>query len=822
MKIATSALSILAALSTMTAAAPITANAQNVADPALLDDAVHTLPLPQPPEYLGALDVVRSGKSASDATAVQKRLQPWDDSEGFRGPFDTDRFPLQAAWFKLDAPANIISVRVGLIGPAGTVRLRIFGQEGGTSLPELQADLMPPVTVNKQLSSDTQVELVEVQLPTPVFVDEHYFFVAIDEFGAGISTVSDNIDHEIYCSAPGQAQNVLQVFSLGDGTFAINQNQQGVVTNNAFMIDVLIDEPEHAAPYFTDVTEAAGLPDDIRWETVALADLDGDTFIDLMASGRLFRNNGGTFEEITESAGIGELPHLYGANAFIDLESDGDLDIVHISKDFGRFYINDGNQNFTAREWPEAPVVNDKNGGLSCIAIADANNDGYPDFFVGQSWLEWDPPAPPIPLPNYFYLNNGDGTFTDRSDVFYSLVNNNTFTRGGARWADYDDDGDQDLLVINYVLQRDELYRNDGNLVFVDVTAEARLDINNQGGSAHGTGGEFGDYDNDGDLDLLVTQVAHVRNFEFDHRWTTLYRNDGDGRFTDLFGTHGFRYEDAFGSGAMADLNNDGLLDVFMPSFYRCRFSAMYEQQPDHTFEWATYRYGFQNHRGGNWNRVYGPAFVDYDNDGRLDMFMSSERQLRLYHNVNTDASGSVRVSLVPEDGAAQAVGARITAYSDSGIMTREVNAGSGVRVQRPARQHFGLGADDMLTGLAVRWPGTDVKEYFLGPFSAGQHVTIRQGEGSAVSVGEPGVKRELSAFPNPVEGGRVAIPLDDIKRTSGRYVVRSLLGREVLSGEFQAGVTRLELDVARLAAGAYFVELEAGLELRTVRLEVR
>ncbi len=778
----------------------------------LINDQPVYLPFTTPAPPLYDARVVRP-KQRGDRTLAEETLSYWDDADGLLGPYNTNDFPLHAAWFKLDAPAYLKRIRVGLIGASGTVRVRVFGQDGGTSLPDLQQDLMTPQIADKPTNSDSEVYFAPVNVNEEVLLDENFFYVVIDEFSPGIGTVSDRMNHEIYCSAPNQAISVYQVFQHSSGQLAINRDQNNTISNNAFLVEVDLDFPTKSGPrHFRDVTTEIGLPGDLFYETVAWADIDADGWLDLMASGRLFKNTDGEFSDITAEAGIEELPDRAGANHFLDLNNDGRIDIIHISDELWLMYINEGGASFREVEWPNPPQLTDRLGDLAGLAIADVNYDGFPDFFLAQSWEDWPPDNNVIPSPNYFFVNNGDLTFSDRSSLIYGPGRNRTHSRGGARWADYDDDGDQDLLVINYVLQRDELYRNNGDLSFTNVIADARLDINSLGTSAHGTGGEFADYDNDGDLDLLLSQVGHARFFEeFDHRWTTIYRNEGQGRFADQFGQHGLRYEDALASGAFADLNNDGLLDIFLPSFYGCRYSAVYEQQPDHSFAYKTFDYGFQNHRCGNFNRVYSATFADFNNDGLLDLVTAEERQLRLYRNFNEDAGNFLELDLIPQGGNSMAIGARATVYAGGQQFTQEISAGNGVRSQRPARLHFGLGDATRIDAVKVRWPSNPpLVEFFDGP-QLNTIGSLRQGQGTPTSVAADAREQQgLTFWPNPAEH-EVHVQLPRLAGASPSLEVRDALGKLVLQRTLENrrhNLSAQTLSLNDLPQGVYFLRL--------------
>ena len=325
-----------------------------------------------------------------------------------------------------------------------------------------------------------------------------------------------------------------------------------------------------------------------------------------------------------------------GAGAFLDYDNDGDLDLYAVNgsrlEGFppgqaprNALYRNNGDGTFTDVA-PYAGVA-DTSWGMGCTS-ADYDNDGDADLYVANFG------------PNVLYRNNGDGTFTDvaeEADV------------GDPRWGagcafgDCDNDGDLDLYVSNYVDFRrdpeylharyiqwrgikvcagprgldgaaDVFYRNNGDGTFTDVTEEAGLVDRDR---AYGFGVLFFDYDEDGDQDIFVANDS-VRNF--------LYRNDGDGTFTDVALPSGVGYSDdgreQAGMGVTCgDYDNDGHLDLFMTHFSD-DYSTLYRNEGNGFFSVVSAQAGFMEQ---SWSYLsWGTGFMDYDNDGDEDLFVAS------------------------------------------------------------------------------------------------------------------------------------------------------------------------------------------------------
>jgi hypothetical protein len=285
------------------------------------------------------------------------------------------------------------------------------------------------------------------------------------------------------------------------------------------------------------------------------------------------------------------------------------------------------------------------NGSGACWF--DYNNDGYPDLYlVNGSTLEALQRKKPRSVINHLYRNNRNGTFTDVTD---------TARVPGADWgfgcvaADYDNDGKTDLLVTNF--GPNILYRNNGDGTFTDVAAHAGIN----GGNIWHTGAAFGDYDNDGYVDLYVAGYLdfNIKNPELktsDYRGVkvhacgplgfrgapdALYHNNRDGTFTEV--TEKAHVADRnlyFGfTVVFDDFDDDGLPDIFVANDSNPNY--LYRNKGDGTFEEIGVSSGVAYNSDGKEMSSMGVAAGDYDNDGRTDLFITTfaNDNYVLYHN---------------------------------------------------------------------------------------------------------------------------------------------------------------------------------------------
>ena len=346
---------------------------------------------------------------------------------------------------------------------------------------------------------------------------------------------------------------------------------------------------------FTPFDEMGGLPG------AAMFDYDNDGDLDIyVANGHGYRNyllendGDGNFSDVSRKAGVAVTVETHGV-ATADIDNDGDADLFAATDGRNYLFLNNGDGTF-ADITESAGVVS--RYFSSTVAFADIDNDGYVDIYVGGAGGEDGVEINRRVGTGELYLNNGDRTFRDITD---ETGTESTYT-WSVRFCDYDDDGDPDLFTANdqgIALAGEwspiRLYRNEGNLTFTDVTREAGLGIT---GSWMGLA--FGDYDLDGDFDFFATNVG--------------------GSFVDKKGHQEYDLHGFF--------RNDG--GVFR------NIAEELEVAPDVTL--AMLEFG------------WGTVFTDFDNDGDLDLYyVGNYDMLQAYNNPGhlliNDGAGAFRDS---------------------------------------------------------------------------------------------------------------------------------------------------------------------------------
>jgi len=376
---------------------------------------------------------------------------------------------------------------------------------------------------------------------------------------------------------PAEQQAGLQFAIYGHGVAAADYNNDGLI--DIYFVTRNPNNPKRRGSAnmlfknngdgtFTDVAKEAGVEGVIDTtrnlaDRVSLnygaswGDFDNDGDVDLYITNKgvdeLYENLGnGTFKDISHSSGIDATLRESTTAVWWDYDRDGDLDLYLGS--YGTFgsipssanvlYRNNGDKTFT--DVTEHSGLGDISYTFTPLVV-DANFDGWPDIYNVNDFGD-----------NFFYLNNGDGTFREATQE-YGLVNDGHGM--GATLGDYNNDGRFDIYFTNIAdevgLEWSPLLRHESSGKFTDVSAQSGTGITNWA-----WGCEFFDYDLDGDLDIYVVNGFNGNDFT-----NRLYRNNNDGTFADISAASGTDSPLEARGLCVADFNNDGCLDLFVSNW---------------------------------------------------------------------------------------------------------------------------------------------------------------------------------------------------------------------------------------------------------------
>ena len=460
---------------------------------------------------------------------------------------------------------------------------------------------------------------------------------------------------------------------------------------------------------FTDVTDKAGVACGKMGDFgmgAAAADFDGDGWQDLYVTnyGRnvLFHNNGdGTFTDVTRKAGIYDPQIRWGAGCtFLDYDRDGHLDLFvcnyikldpaetpgpndpamcqwkgipvmcgprGLPGDTNVLFRNNGDGTFTDVSAKAGILKPGPRYSITAVSY-DFDNDGWPDIYVAVD-----------SEPSILFRNNHDGTFTDVAVISGCAYSENGHEQAGMGVAvgDYDCDGWFDIFKTNFADDTCNLYHNNGDGTFSDVTFSSGIGINNRY-VAWGCG--FVDYDNDGWQDIIqinghVYPQIDAHNIGQTYKNPRLvYKNLRNGEFKDV--------SDEMGPG--------------ITEHYSSR----------------------------------GAAFGDYDNDGDIDVLVLNMGDIpSLLRNDGGNKQNWIKIKLIGTKCNRTAIGARVGVTTGNYTQMDEVHSGSSVMSQGDLRLHFGIGKAEVVDVIEVKWPTTQKIERFT-KVKANQILTIREGSG--------------------------------------------------------------------------------------------
>ncbi|MBI2503782.1 MAG: CRTAC1 family protein [Candidatus Latescibacteria bacterium] len=441
---------------------------------------------------------------------------------------------------------------------------------------------------------------------------------------------------------------------------------------------------------------------------------------------RLYHNQAnGHFEDVTAATGVGNTGYGMGCAA-ADYDNDGDQDLFVSNFGPDALYRNEGGR-FT--EVAARAGVSDTLWSSSC-AFADVDNDGLLDLYVanyhdfsyanhkvcaeGGSGLQlYCGPESFDGVRDFLYHNEGDGTFEDVT-VQVGLFNT-TGKELGVVFGDVDRDGDQDLYLANDKTAN-LLYLNDGKGHFEEVGLLAGVAYNGDGKVSAGMGVDMGDYDDDGWMDLFVT------NFQWETN--TLYRNNGDGTFVDQ------TYDANLGKDSIPylkwgtrifDFDNDGDRDIFVASGH---LESDVEKYENTTFPQLNQlfvndgknRFELERQVAGTGLAVKkvsrGAAFGDYDDDGDVDILVANCADTPdLLRNDGGDENNYLRVKLQGTRSNRDGIGGIVEVFSGDLYQLDLVRSGASYLSQSDLRLSFGLGHRIAVDRLKVTWPSGLVEE---------------------------------------------------------------------------------------------------------------
>jgi hypothetical protein len=427
----------------------------------------------------------------------------------------------------------------------------------------------------------------------------------------------------------------------------------------------------------------------------------------------LFRNRGdGAFEDVTDDAGLASFDLASNGAGFGDIDNDGDLDLYVSTTGKGRHYlfINDGQGRFTEEAVERNADIESPHlrWGFS-VAFGDYDRDGWLDIYVGE-WRQSRIAGSCPPSHARLLRNRGADSPGAFEDVTFAVgVDLDGVVIGGVgafapAFSDLDNDGWPDLAIMSD-FGSSRLFWNNGDGTFTDGTESA-----NVGSENSGMGSTIGDFDNDGDLDWFATAIHHPPScFLVGWDGNRMHRNEGGRLFSNRIDEVGVRDGDWGWGAAFFDYDNDGDLDLIMTN--GVHFSPDFTDDPMHLWRNDDGVFTEISEQAGITDRGAGKGLLtfDYDNDGDLDVFVVNTAATPiLYRNDGGNEHSWLRIRPTGGRSNRSALGAKVTLTLESGgpSQFREINSSSFFQGQGETIAHFGLGAGDApVSEVRIEWP---------------------------------------------------------------------------------------------------------------------
>jgi photosystem II stability/assembly factor-like uncharacterized protein len=506
--------------------------------------------------------------------------------------------------------------------------------------------------------------------------------------------------HVFHYDLSGDSYELQNSVSLDDPareyTSIFNDGGNLIVVGNGGVWETSVGDPIPIRFSNETATHAPGLTE-LDVGDVAWGDYNDDGNVDMIVEGVLWRNNGApgyTFTSVFTP----------GASVWGDYDNDGKLDIYHFNHN--TLYHNESTSNttsFVAVPFPDVPMTWPNNNFTYSRGAtwADYTGNGFLDIYIGGFENE----GAVAFFDDALVFNNQDGTFTKQAD-------RNSRQSRGVTSCDWDEDGDVDIYVSNYRLQRNPLWVNDGAGNFTDQGVAFGVSGNSPPvppavqSYAHTVGSCWGDINNDGHFDLFAGNFNHHDGRRGED--ATLHRNQGPGNpnpaddwhFVPAWVLDVPDWQETYGSPSLADYDNDGDLDLYFTVLSASDAPRLYRNDGNWNFTNVTALEGL-----GGGNTSWQGAWADFDNDGDLDLVTDG----KLFVNNSPTNNNWLKVHLSGNGTTVNSAAIGSQARIDLGngtILTRHVEAGMGEGNQNDLTLHFGLGTHNTPVDIEITWLG--------------------------------------------------------------------------------------------------------------------
>lgn len=597
-------------------------------------------------------------------------------------------------------------------------------------------------------------------------------------------------------------------------------------TNGDYMVRAEIDwtfaEGENApapSPVLKDITEDVGLLNSegnlFGANEASIVDFDNDGNMDIIAN-QIFRNNGAGFENVTS-----KFP-FSGRTVWGDLDNDGNIDVYKATgDDSDQIWWGTGESYSSFEENTDTDIKIDQ--PTMTPLFLDYDKDGDLDIFVAYNRRTVG--GSEVYYQDQLFRNDGNRQFTNvtvKSKI--ALGEPSPYMDCyGANVVDYNRDGYPDIFVATYRLAPDLLFENQGDGTFIEVgeqTGVIGTETYSAGYFGHGMGSDWGDFDNDGDMDLIVGNLGHPDSRGAASNPSQLFVNN-NGKFTESQRAYGVKFFEMNSGATWIDLNNDGFLDLIQSQYSyekkgtsNDKFSRLYiNNGASIPFDDKTWDYGFLNH--GAWTSYP----IDFDNDGDMDILScSSKENVKLFENIISSQGAFVNINLSPADGKTK-YGSEVEVTTDLNTHYKQL-AGTknvGRTGQKSDLLHFGLGEASEIKLVKIKFPNGNSVEHKNLEINKTYSFDVL----SIIENNE--LVKNLNLYPNPAKfETRIEIEMKQAEKSKIDIIdLNGTIILTVFDGYLSKGKNIFNIGLNEIEIGSYAVRINGKKTYVTNKLNI-
>jgi hypothetical protein len=571
-----------------------------------------------------------------------------------------------------------------------------------------------------------------------------------------------------------------------------------------------------------DVTKEVGLTDNsgnpVSSRNVTVTDWNQDGFDDLAIGNKFYQNNGdGTFSNVSTKIVTGG-----GTTVWADIDNDGYMDFFNVlGNGNDKIFYGDADGNYS--EETDPTVVFD--APTRTPLFLDIDKDGLLDLFIAYARRTENNKE--VYYPDKLFRNLGNRKFEDITQQagIASAEPSPFYDCYGANIVDYNNDGWQDIFVANYRNAPDRLFENNHDGTFTEVSASVGvrgIEAAYQGYFGNDMGSDWGDFDNDGDMDLAAGTLAHPDERALVMTPSFICKNEGSGggyKFTEVGQEMGLAYKEMNSGILWVDLNDDGYQDLVhchyayerLEDTPLKRYSRIYiNSGPDNNFRLIDRTWEFGPRIHGAWS----PVAIDYDNDGDMDLIMASDRErLFLYRNDIKNKGNFISFRLIGKPTAKvsnDAFGAYVKIYAGNDVYLRQLNnTATAFSSMKTNELHFGIGTHEQVDKAEIVFPdgkkitidNPEINKKYVIDYD--YTTSVEETSENSIAISEPSPNPAVSSsslyYSNP-RGSKITMKLYDYQ---GNLVETLLNSNQVVIDK------EISINTENLVSGTYILKIQ-------------